>query len=76
MDLLTTYAHVSELQAVTAPPLISTEPAKPFAACRVSTSRFLATASNSGGSSSSRARVLSSQPPVQNSLTTNFLPCL
>jgi hypothetical protein len=41
----------------------------------VSTIRFLATASNSGDSSASRAQVLLSQPPAQNScqLTTNWV---
>jgi hypothetical protein len=65
MDLLNSHTHNSELQAITAPPLISTAPAKPFLACRVFTSRSLATASNSGDSSASRAEVLSSQTPVQ-----------
>jgi hypothetical protein len=41
-------------------------PAKPFPASRLY-SRSLATASNSRDSSASRARVLLSQPPVQNS---------
>jgi hypothetical protein len=50
--------------------------AKPFLACRVFTSRSLTTAYNSGDSSASRAQVLSSQPPVQNCQTTNFVPCL
>jgi hypothetical protein len=38
--------------------------------------RSLATASNSGDSSASRAQILSSQPPVQNRLSTGFVPCL
>jgi hypothetical protein len=38
-------------------------------ACRVSNIRSLATTSNSGDSSASRAQVLSSQPSVQNSLS-------
>jgi hypothetical protein len=46
---------------------ITTAPAKPFPACYVLTSRFLATTSNSGDSSASHAQVLLSQPPVQNS---------
>jgi hypothetical protein len=43
----------------------TTAPAKPFPAFCVFTSPSLATASNSGDSSASRARVLSSQPPVK-----------
>jgi hypothetical protein len=49
MDLLTTYAHDSELQAITAPSLISpihkspAARAKPFSACHVFTIRFLTT---------------------------------
>jgi hypothetical protein len=50
---------------------ITTAPAKPFPACYVFTSRFLATASNSGDSSALRAQILSSQTPVQNSLSTD-----
>jgi hypothetical protein len=46
MDLLTTYTHDSDLQAVTAPPINSTASAKPFPACSVFTSHSLATASN------------------------------
>jgi hypothetical protein len=79
MDLLTTYTHDWELHANTVPPLSSTiykSPTKPFPACCVFTSRSLATASNSGGSLASRAQVLSSQPSVQNCLTTDFVPCL
>jgi hypothetical protein len=45
----------------------TTAPAKSFPDCCVLTSRSLATASNSGDSSASRAQVLLSQPPVQNS---------
>jgi hypothetical protein len=69
MDLLTTwYTHLE----TTAPPLISTihKPLKHTLSLfqpAVFTSRSLATASNSGNSSASRAQVLSSQPPVQNS---------
>jgi hypothetical protein len=46
---------------------ITTAPAKPLPAFGILTSRSLATASNSGDSSVSRAQVLSSKPPVQNS---------
>jgi hypothetical protein len=46
---------------------INTAPAKPFPAFRDFTSRYLATASNSGDSSASRTQVSSSQPPLQNS---------
>jgi hypothetical protein len=59
MDLLTTYTHDSELQAITAPLLISTihqspqHPLSLFPACCVFTSRSLVTASNSGDSSAS-----------------------
>jgi hypothetical protein len=79
-DLLTSYRHDSELQTITAPPLISTiykspqHPLRLFAACCVLTSHSLAKASNSGDSSASRAEVVSSQPPVKNS--TYFVPCL
>jgi hypothetical protein len=72
-DLLTTYTHAPELQEITALSLISTihrspqHPLSLFPACCVFTSRFLATASNSGDSSASRPGVWSSQPPVQNS---------
>jgi hypothetical protein len=78
MDLLTTYTYDSELQAITAPPLLSTmdkslqHPLSPFPACYVFISRSLGTASNSGDSSASRAQVLSSQLPVQNCLTTDY----
>jgi hypothetical protein len=57
IDLLTTYTHHSELQAVTTPPLISTihkspqHPLSLFPASCVITSRFLATASDSEDSS-------------------------
>jgi hypothetical protein len=66
INLLTAYTHNSELQAITAPPLISTALAKSFPACCVFTIRSLATATNSGDSSASRAQVLSSRTPVQN----------
>jgi hypothetical protein len=46
---------------------ITTAPVKPFSACYVFTSHSLTAASNSGDASASRAQVLSSQPPVQNS---------
>jgi hypothetical protein len=79
---LTTYTHDSELQAITAPPLISTihqspqHPLSRFPACCVFISRSLAAASASGDSSASRALVLSSQTPVQNWLgRPNCLPC-
>jgi hypothetical protein len=69
--LLTTYTHHSELQAITAlsliPALYRSLHAKSSLACSVSNSRSLTTASNSGDPSASRAQVLSSQSPVQNS---------
>jgi hypothetical protein len=74
MNLLTTYRHDSELQAITAPPLNSTihkspqHPLRFFPACCVFASRSLTTASNSGESSASHSQVLSSQTPVQNPL--------
>jgi hypothetical protein len=54
---------------------ITTVHAKPFPAYCVFTSRFLTTAFNSGDPSASRAEVLSSQTPVQNSseLTTELV---
>jgi hypothetical protein len=70
MDLLTTYTHDWELQAITAPPLISTihkspqHPLSIFSAYCVFISICLATASNSD-SSASCTPVLSSQPPIQ-----------
>jgi hypothetical protein len=73
MNLLTTFTHHSELQVITAPPLITTLYKSPqhllslFPACCVLTSHFLATAYNSGDSSASRAQVLLSQPPVLSS---------
>jgi hypothetical protein len=73
MGSLNSYAHDSELQAFRASPLylynsqLTTAPTKPFPACCVFTSRSLATASNSGDSSTSRAQILSSQNPLQNS---------
>jgi hypothetical protein len=51
---------------------ITTAPSKPFPACCVLTSLSLATASNSEGSSASRAQVLLSQPPVHNSCQLNY----
>jgi hypothetical protein len=72
MVLLTTYTHHSE-QVITALLLISILKKSPqhplnlfFPACCV-ISRSLATASDSGDSSTSHAQVLFSQPPVQNS---------
>jgi hypothetical protein len=65
LDLLIIYTHDSELQAITAPPLISTihkspqQPLNLFRPARVFTSRFLATASNGGDFSPSRPQVLS-----------------
>jgi hypothetical protein len=76
IDLMTTYTHHSELQVLNNPIAdfhtshIITAPVKPFPACCVLTSRSLAAASNSGDSSTSRPQVLLSQPPVQNSLST------
>jgi hypothetical protein len=69
LDLLTplrttrNYSATAHLHAL----LFTTATAKPFTACCVLTSRSLATASNSGDSSASRAQVLLSQRPVQNS---------
>jgi hypothetical protein len=74
LDLLTTYTHDMELQAITAPLLISIihkspqHPLSLFLACCVITSHSLAMASNNGGPSDSRTQVLSSQPPVWNCL--------
>jgi hypothetical protein len=66
MNLLTTYTHNSEiLQAIAAPPLISTihkspqHPLGPFPACHVFTSRSLAKASNKEDSSASTVTPLS-----------------
>jgi hypothetical protein len=67
------YWHHSELQVITAPPLISSlysllqHPLSLFPACYVLTSRSLSTASSSGDCSASRSQVLLSQPPLQNS---------
>jgi hypothetical protein len=80
LDLLTTYTHDSELQANITPSLISTidksplHPLSVFPRCCDFTSRSLATASNTRDSSASRAQVLSSAPPVQNS-TDNWSQC-
>jgi hypothetical protein len=77
IDLLTTYTHGSELQAVTAPPLISAVHRSPqhllrlSPACCVFISRSLATASNSGDSSVSGAQILSSQLELNSQLTDN-----
>jgi hypothetical protein len=62
------YSDIANLHIVQ----ITTAPAKPFPACCVLTSPSLATASNSGDSSSSRAQVPLSQPPVQNSCQLNY----
>jgi hypothetical protein len=76
IDIFTASAHDSELQVTTALSLISTlykspqHPLSLFPACCISTSRSLAISSNSGDSSASCAQVLSSQPPVQNCLST------
>jgi hypothetical protein len=59
--------HNSQITAVTT---------KHFQACCVLASRSLASASSSGNSSASRTQALSSQPSVENSLSTNFVPCL
>jgi hypothetical protein len=72
MDLLTTYTRLGTTSnystiAELHNSQITTAPAKPFPACYAFTSRSLATASNSGDSSASRAHILSLQPPVQNS---------
>jgi hypothetical protein len=71
IDLLTTYTHHSELQAITALLLISIlylqHLLRLFQPAVSSTSRYLATYYNSGDSSASRAEVLLSQPLVQNS---------
>jgi hypothetical protein len=80
MDLLTTYTHDWELQAITESPLISTvhkspQHYKPFPAYYVITSRSLATASDSGDCSASCAQALSSQPPVQNCLSNDNSLC-
>jgi hypothetical protein len=70
MDLLTNYTHDSGLQAITATAIstIPKSPQHPLSLFQpaVFTSRSLATASNSGDSSASRAQVISSQPLVQN----------
>jgi hypothetical protein len=48
-------------------------PIKPFSACCAFTNRSLATASNNGNFSASRVQVLSSQPPLQNSVHCSVL---
>jgi hypothetical protein len=78
INLLTTYTHESELQAITAPPLIATgykspQYRKAFPVCYIFTSRSLATATKSGDSSAPHAQVLSSQSPVQNLTQLNSL---
>jgi hypothetical protein len=69
LDLLTQLGTTSNYTAIANlhTSQITTVSAKHFPACCVLTSLSLATASNSGDSSSCCAQVLSSQPPVQNS---------
>jgi hypothetical protein len=79
LDLLTTYTQDSKLQAITAPPLISTIHKSQhlltlFTDCCVFISHSLAMADNSGDSSVSRTQVLSSQPPMQNTTLNWQLP--
>jgi hypothetical protein len=68
LGLLTIRVHHSELQVNTAPFLISTTHRSPhrllsiFPACCVFESRSLATASNSGDSSASRAHIVALRP--------------
>jgi hypothetical protein len=64
LDLLTTCTHHSELQVITAPPLIATLYKSP----QYPPNRSLAKASDNGDSSSSRAQVLPSPTPVHNCL--------
>jgi hypothetical protein len=68
LDLLTTLGATSIYSATDDLHTLKTTTAlaKPFSAY-VLTSRSLATTSNSGDSPDSRAQVLLSQPPVQNS---------
>jgi hypothetical protein len=51
-------------------------PSKPFPACCALASHSQATSLNSGNSSTSHAQVLSSQTPVPNWISSNFVPCL
>jgi hypothetical protein len=73
-DLLTIYTHHSELQVITALSLISTlykspqHPLGPSPARCVFISQSLATASNSGDYSASRAKVILSQPAAHTEL--------
>jgi hypothetical protein len=75
LDLLTTYKHDTLSTSNYSATAISTIQKSPqqtlslFPAWCAFTSRSLAMASNSGDSSASRAQVLSSQPPLQNSTT-------
>jgi hypothetical protein len=55
---------------------ITTASVTSFPAYCVFIRRFLVTASNSGRSSASSAQILSSEPPVGNCLTTDFVPSL
>jgi hypothetical protein len=79
-DLLTTCIHHSELQVITAPLLISTihislqYPQSHFPACCAFISRFLATASNSGESSATRAHVVTGRRTTE--LFSTIEPCL
>jgi hypothetical protein len=79
MYLLITYTHDSELQTITAPPLISrlykSLYAKSSPACSiVFTRRFLVTDFNGGDSSASRAQVFSSQSPTVFKITSRYGP--
>jgi hypothetical protein len=75
LDLLTTYTHDSELQAITAPQLIIRAPSKPVPACGVFTSRSLVTVSNSGGSSTSAPKSSLNGGSLPNaSVTTDWVP--
>jgi hypothetical protein len=71
-NLLTTCTHHSELQVITALLLISTAPARPFPASCVFNSRSLATASNSGDYSASRAHVVNVRRISRNSTLVNW----
>jgi hypothetical protein len=64
LDFLTPYTHHSDLHVNTALPVISTH----CCSSQYPVIRFLSTASNTGDSSTSRAHVHLSEPPVQNCL--------
>jgi hypothetical protein len=72
MDILTTYTRNSEVLVIHSATAnlhnsqITTTPAKPFLACCVFTSRSLATTSNSGDTSVSRAHAIAGWPPSRN----------